>query len=70
MFSPLCPQPMFNYQKTGLIDHGKASPGRKVPMIDLGRDDRADIIKQLLKASEEYGIFQVINHGVPKDLHY
>jgi len=30
-----------------------------IPVIDLGGHDHADITKQILKASEEYGFFQV-----------
>ncbi|XP_057440154.1 hyoscyamine 6-dioxygenase-like [Lotus japonicus] len=41
-----------------------------IPVIDLGdrHNDRADTIKHILKASEQYGFFQVINHRVSKDL--
>ncbi|QHN83770.1 Hyoscyamine 6-dioxygenase [Arachis hypogaea] len=39
-----------------------------IPIINLGGHDRAHIINQLLKASQEYGLFQVINHGVSKKL--
>ncbi|KAK7381215.1 hypothetical protein VNO78_33746 [Psophocarpus tetragonolobus] len=45
-----------------------SSSSREIPMVDLGRHDRGDIIKQILKASKEYGFFQVTNHGVSKDL--
>ncbi|KAL2335392.1 hypothetical protein Fmac_016605 [Flemingia macrophylla] len=41
---------------------------KAIPVIDLGRHDRADITNQILKASEDYGFFQVINHGVSTDL--
>ncbi|KAK7381218.1 hypothetical protein VNO78_33749 [Psophocarpus tetragonolobus] len=44
------------------------STQKAIPVIDLGSHDRDDITKQILKASEEYGFFQVINHGVSKDL--
>ncbi|CAK7346418.1 unnamed protein product [Dovyalis caffra] len=42
-----------------------------IPVIDL--DDRAGqnraiIAQEILKASQEFGFFQVINHGVPEDL--
>ncbi|KAJ1413951.1 Oxoglutarate/iron-dependent dioxygenase [Sesbania bispinosa] len=42
--------------------------GKTIPVIDLGGHDHAHIKKYILKASEEYGFFQVINHGVSKDL--
>ncbi|KAJ1406510.1 Oxoglutarate/iron-dependent dioxygenase [Sesbania bispinosa] len=38
------------------------------PVIDLEGLDRADIIRNIIKSSEEYGFFQIINHGVPKEL--
>ncbi|KAK2989501.1 hypothetical protein RJ640_019600 [Escallonia rubra] len=39
---------------------------KDIPVIDLGQAafGRADVIEQIMKASQEYGFFQVINHGV------
>lgn len=31
----------------------------KIPVVDLGGHDRADIIRNIIKSSEEYGFFQV-----------
>ncbi|XWS76272.1 hypothetical protein CRYUN_Cryun01aG0161100 [Craigia yunnanensis] len=42
--------------------------GKSVSVIDLERNDRNETIQQILKAGEEYGFFQVINHGVSEDL--
>ncbi|KAJ0053173.1 hypothetical protein Pint_01753 [Pistacia integerrima] len=42
-----------------------------IPVIDLGGEttaDRTTKIQQIMKASQEYGFFQVINHGVPERL--
>ncbi|KAG6432369.1 hypothetical protein SASPL_103945 [Salvia splendens] len=39
-----------------------------VPVIDLGCKDRGLLVKQIGDACREYGFFQVINHGVPKEL--
>ncbi|KAG2384155.1 Hyoscyamine 6-dioxygenase [Vigna angularis] len=39
-----------------------------IPVIDLGERDRAHLTQQILKASQEYGSFQVINHGVSHHL--
>ncbi|KAM2511656.1 hypothetical protein PS1_036019 [Malus domestica] len=38
-----------------------------IPVIDLGGDQTC-IIQQILKASHEYGFFQVINHGISESL--
>ncbi|XP_057963721.1 hyoscyamine 6-dioxygenase-like [Malania oleifera] len=47
-------------------------PCKAVPVIDLGKSadhgHRDDIVQQILKASQEFGFFQVINHGVAGDL--
>ncbi|KAJ8438138.1 hypothetical protein Cgig2_033017 [Carnegiea gigantea] len=45
--------------------------GDSVPMIDMRKaetHDHADLIHQIMQASQEYGCFQVINHGVPRRL--
>ncbi|KAK2413178.1 protein DOWNY MILDEW RESISTANCE [Trifolium repens] len=44
------------------------STNKKIPVIDLGGHDRDDIIRNIIKSSEEYGFFQVVNHGVAKEL--
>ncbi|KAK8532496.1 hypothetical protein V6N13_131818 [Hibiscus sabdariffa] len=38
-----------------------------VPVIDLG-DDRNHLVHQILKASQDFGLFQVVGHGVPAEL--
>lgn len=42
-----------------------------IPVIDLGdrHNDRADTIKHILKASEQYGFFQVNFFSKAKDLY-
>ncbi|WMV47356.1 hypothetical protein MTR67_040741 [Solanum verrucosum] len=36
----------------------------KIPVIDLGKSQKNETIKQLLQAGQEFGFFQVINHGI------
>ncbi|XP_061366865.1 hyoscyamine 6-dioxygenase-like [Gastrolobium bilobum] len=45
-----------------------STSSKTIPVIDLGGHDRSDTTKHIFKASEEYGFFQVINHGVSKEL--
>lgn len=44
----------------------------KVPVIDIGGEntsvDRPKIVHQIIKACEEYGFFQLINHGISEEL--
>ncbi|KAK7340690.1 hypothetical protein VNO77_21400 [Canavalia gladiata] len=42
--------------------------GKTIPVVDLGLHDRAETLSHILRASEDYGFFQVINHGVSKEL--
>ncbi|KAK7268279.1 hypothetical protein RIF29_20975 [Crotalaria pallida] len=42
-----------------------------VPVIDLGGElsfDNSSITQQIIKASQEFGFFQLVNHGIPKKL--
>ncbi|KAJ8438139.1 LOW QUALITY PROTEIN: hypothetical protein Cgig2_033018 [Carnegiea gigantea] len=39
-----------------------------VPIIDLELDDHAHLVSQVFEASQDYGCFQVINHGVSRTL--
>ncbi|XWS46962.1 hypothetical protein CRYUN_Cryun14cG0112800 [Craigia yunnanensis] len=42
-----------------------------VPIVDISKaldHNRTDTVQQILKASQEFGFFQVINHGVPEKL--
>ncbi|KAH0666932.1 hypothetical protein KY285_028138 [Solanum tuberosum] len=42
--------------------------GKDIPVIDLSHPNSAHIAEQIIKASQDYGVFQVINHGVPQEL--
>ncbi|GMI70783.1 DOWNY MILDEW RESISTANT 6 [Hibiscus trionum] len=39
-----------------------------VPVIDLMEEPCASVVDKISKACEEYGFFQIINHGVPREL--
>ncbi|XP_059664398.1 hyoscyamine 6-dioxygenase-like [Cornus florida] len=44
---------------------------KTIPIIDLGKlegTDRSNISQQILEASQKFGFFQVINHGVSENL--
>ncbi|XP_059660367.1 hyoscyamine 6-dioxygenase-like [Cornus florida] len=44
---------------------------KTIPVIDLGKvvdHDRSDTVQQILNASQEFGFFQVINHGVSENI--
>ncbi|XP_074316656.1 protein DOWNY MILDEW RESISTANCE 6-like [Silene latifolia] len=44
---------------------------KNVPVIDIGKAkgvDRSTIIQQIIQASQDFGFFQVINHGVPSKI--
>ncbi|GFP82898.1 hyoscyamine 6-dioxygenase [Phtheirospermum japonicum] len=45
---------------------------KTIPIIDLGsyksNSEKLDSIHKIIKASQEYGFFQVTNHGVPEDV--
>ncbi|XP_030933813.1 hyoscyamine 6-dioxygenase-like [Quercus lobata] len=44
---------------------GMPSLGENIPVVDLGAHDHTT---QILKASQEFGMFQVINHEVPRNV--
>lgn len=44
---------------------------KDIPVIDLEKargNERAQLVQEILKASQDFGLFQVVNHGVPGSL--
>ncbi|EOA14681.1 hypothetical protein CARUB_v10027953mg [Capsella rubella] len=41
---------------------------RDIPFIDLSNQDEKLVARAVVKASEEWGVFQVVNHGIPTEL--
>ncbi|AED97774.1 1-aminocyclopropane-1-carboxylic acid oxidase-like protein [Arabidopsis thaliana] len=39
-----------------------------VPVVDLSVSDEDFLVREVVKASEEWGVFQVVNHGIPTEL--
>lgn len=40
----------------------------EVPTIDLGDPDEDKLVEMIAKASNEWGLFQVVNHGIPHEV--
>ncbi|KAK9945095.1 hypothetical protein M0R45_010626 [Rubus argutus] len=53
--------------RPGKLSTAPSIPNCNIPVIDLGSQghDRDQIIQKILEASQEFGFFQVINHGIP-----
>nr|CAB3451523.1 unnamed protein product [Digitaria exilis] len=51
---------------------GSSSPScaaaAAIPVVDIGGDDHERIVKQIMDAGREFGLFQVINHGVAEQV--
>lgn len=46
-------------------DTSKISTTFEIPVIDIGSTNRSLTIEKILAASENLGVFQVVNHGIP-----
>lgn len=46
----------------------KRGETKKIPVVDLSDPSDELVSHAVVKASEEWGILQVVNHGIPADL--
>ncbi|KAJ1417491.1 Non-heme dioxygenase N-terminal domain [Sesbania bispinosa] len=66
------------YLRTIYSHQNQSRPGNlnipvssNIPVIDICEEqkgDRTNTIQKIIKAAEEFGFFQVINHGISKNL--
>ncbi|XP_031502223.1 1-aminocyclopropane-1-carboxylate oxidase homolog 1-like [Nymphaea colorata] len=50
--------------------NGQSPDGPQLPSIDmlgLDGDRREEIVREVLRAAEEWGFFEVVNHGIPRE---
>lgn len=77
------PEPPFQETYKSLLDDTKPAPDnvdvvgtieeRELPLIDLsrlnrGEEEREDCKREIAAASKEWGFFQVVNHGISRDI--
>ncbi|XP_058199098.1 gibberellin 2-beta-dioxygenase 8 isoform X1 [Rhododendron vialii] len=76
------PEPPFQETYKSLLDETKPAPDndvvgtieeRELPLIDLsrlnsGEEEREDCKREIAAASKEWGFFQVVNHGISRDI--
>ncbi|CAN6482782.1 unnamed protein product [Victoria cruziana] len=43
-------------------------PAPEIPTVDLGDADSEQVLRNMVKASKEWGIFQLVNHGIPEEV--
>ncbi|CAE6221891.1 unnamed protein product [Arabidopsis arenosa] len=50
------------------MNDDKRGQTKKIPIVDLSDPSDELVAHAVVKASEEWGVFQVVNHGIPADL--
>lgn len=48
-----------------VLQRDKDIPSSHIPVVDLSNPDQELVARAVVKASEEWGVFQVVNHGIP-----
>lgn len=49
-------------------DEHTSPPSERIPIVDLSDPEDELVVRTVVKASEEWGAFQVVNHGIPAEL--
>ncbi|PKU75664.1 flavonol synthase/flavanone 3-hydroxylase-like [Dendrobium catenatum] len=42
-------------------------PVPEIPVVDIGHGDEEKTVEDVVEAAKEWGIFQVVNHGIPAE---
>ncbi|KAH0908893.1 hypothetical protein HID58_032214 [Brassica napus] len=50
------------------VERDQTVPSPTVPIVDLSNLDKELVARAVVKASQEWGVFQVVNHEIPKEL--
>ncbi|AED97773.1 unnamed protein product [Arabidopsis thaliana] len=50
------------------LQNNKIPSSQNFPVVDLSNTNGELVARKVAKASEEWGIFQVVNHGIPTEL--
>ncbi|KAG7569487.1 Non-hem dioxygenase N-terminal domain [Arabidopsis thaliana x Arabidopsis arenosa] len=48
-----------------VLERDQDIPSSHIPVVDLSNPDQELVARAVVKASEEWGVFQVVNHGIP-----
>ncbi|VVB17900.1 unnamed protein product [Arabis nemorensis] len=51
-----------------VLERDQDIPSSHIPVVDLSNPDQELVARAVVKASEEWGVFQVVNHEIPTEL--
>ncbi|KAL6208728.1 hypothetical protein ACLB2K_019673 [Fragaria x ananassa] len=57
--------PPENLQKNSMDDHDLRVPVIDLKGLDWSSERRKEIVDEITKAVETWGLFQIVNHGIP-----